>query len=212
VLSRSGLVAEVWGSQHLAVLEFVDGVPLAGTVEDQAAIGATLARVHEIAQVPAGDLEKWFGLITGLEAYWDLEPWIRPAIEDAVDGVRAYAASHELTWAGLHADPAADAFIRQPSGEIALIDWGGWMLGPTLYDIASAIMYAGQPEPLVSAYRAKRPDLQTDAIPTFLRFRHAVQASYFAYRITEDIQTGVVPGNENSKGLADARRSLLGAP
>jgi homoserine kinase type II len=79
------------------------------------------------------------------------------------------------------------------------------MLGPTLYDVASAAMYAGDHVHLLRTY--PQP---TDGVKTFLQFRYAVQAAYFAYRIESDIQTGVVPGNENPKGLNDARRGLLG--
>jgi phosphotransferase family enzyme len=129
--SLDGRLAEPWGSLQLAVLKFVDGTALTRTPQDQAAIGTTLARVHEISREPAGDLEKWFGLITQFDAHLDLEPWIRPAVENALNGVRAVAARQQLTWAGLHADPSPDAFLRQASGEIALIDWGGWMLGPS---------------------------------------------------------------------------------
>ena len=205
--SVNGRLAEPWGSQHLAVLKFVDGTPLTGTPEDQAAMGTTLARVHAGSREPPGVLEKWFGLITQFDAHLDLEPWIRPAVEDALNGVRAFATRHELTWAGLHADPAPEAFLRQTSGEIALIDWGGWMLGPELYDLASAVMYAGEEQHVVHAYLAKRPALPAGAVPAFLRFRYAVQAAYFAWRISTDVQTGVTPGNEHRRpGWCRCRR------
>jgi homoserine kinase type II len=41
-----------------------------------------------------------------------------------------------------------------------------------------------------------------------LRFRWAVQANYFAWRIAENDLTGISGPPENEKGLEDARRAL----
>jgi hypothetical protein len=41
-----------------------------------------------------------------------------------------------------------------------------------------------------------------------LRFRWAVQADYFASRITSNDLTGINWPQENEKGLEDARRAL----
>jgi Ser/Thr protein kinase RdoA (MazF antagonist) len=60
--SSDGQLVERWGDRQLAVLEYVGGIPLAATPEDQQAVGTTLARVHQISQAPVGDLEKWFEL------------------------------------------------------------------------------------------------------------------------------------------------------
>lgn len=205
-MSRDGRLAEPWEDLQVAVLEYVGGTPLAAGPEDQAAVGTTLARVHAISAAPAGDLEKWFDLITQLDAYLDLEPWIRPAVEGALDGVRALG---KLTWAGLHGDPATEAFFRQPDGAIALIDWGSYMVGPLLYDVASAVMYVGNQEHVLAAYLAARPELAAElqtGLPAFWRFRQAVQAAYFAWRVSTDVQTGLTTDDGNQTGLADARR------
>ena len=119
----------------------------------------------------------------------DLEPWIRPAVEGAVADAVALGS---VSWAWLHGDPAAEAFLRQADGEVALIDWGSAMRGPILYDVASAVMYNG--DPVVPAYLRQRPDLTDElerGLPTFLRVRYAVQAGYFAWRITNNILTGI---------------------
>jgi Ser/Thr protein kinase RdoA (MazF antagonist) len=134
--------------------------------------------------------------------------WIRPAVEAALDQVRRL---EPLTWAWLHGDPASDAFLRQNDGEIALIDWGGAMHGPVLYDVASAVMYVGTSERVVSAYLDVRPELTDEAgggLDAFLQLRYAVQAAYFAWRCSNDIRTGITDPAENRKGLADARRLL----
>jgi homoserine kinase type II len=41
-----------------------------------------------------------------------------------------------------------------------------------------------------------------------LRFRWAVQANYFAWRIAENDLTGISGPQDNEKGLAAARRAL----
>ncbi|MDX6263451.1 MAG: hypothetical protein QOH84_5139 [Kribbellaceae bacterium] len=204
--SRDGRLVGRWGDRQLAVLEYVGGIPLVATPEDQQAVGTTLARVHQISQAPVGDLEKWFELITDFDAYLDLEPWIRPAVEGALDGVRGLG---DLTWAGLHGDPATEAFLRQSDGEIALIDWGSFMTAPLLYDVASAVMYVGTDEHIVPAYLAVRPELAMElntGLPAFWRFRQAVQASYFAWRVATNVQTGLTTDGGNQTGLADACR------
>ena len=68
--------------------------------------------------------------------------------------------------------------------------------------------------PLIDAYRAAGPLTEAqlaEGLPVLLRFRWAVQADYFAWRITENDLTGIAGPEENEKGLEDARRALLGS-
>jgi hypothetical protein len=44
-------------------------------------------------------------------------------------------------------------------------------------------------------------------LPVMLRFRWAVQADYFAWRITAGDLTGITGPEENEKGLEDTRRA-----
>jgi len=46
------------------------------------------------------------------------------------------------------------------------------------------------------------------ALPTMLRFRYAVQADYFAYRLHVDDRTGIAGPADNHLGLDDARAGL----
>jgi hypothetical protein len=85
-----------------------------------------------------------------------------------------------------------------------------------VYDLASAVMYLGGPAratAMTSAY------LATGALPAaeaerglavMLSFRWAVQADYFAWRISVNDLTGIAGPEENEKGLEDARRFLIG--
>lgn len=207
VRSSGGRIAERVDGRVVGVLEFVEGTPLGSAEADQRAIGGLLGRVHELSAVEPGDLEAWLGVVTQWDDYLDLEPWIRPACESAVSNALAL---DDLSWAGLHGDPATDAFLRRPNGDLALIDWGAAMYGPILYDVASAAMYNGRPH-VVSSYLDARPDRADEVnleLDTFLRVRYAVQAAYFAWRCTEDVRVGIKSPAENQKGLADARRSF----
>jgi len=202
--SKHGRLVERVDGQQVAVLEYVDGPELNET--DQAEIGELLGRVHAAAAVEPGDTADWLRFLLPFDDVLDVEPWIRPAVEGAIADALAVG---PLTWAWLHGDPAAEAFRRQPDGKVALIDWGSAMQGPILYDVASAVMYTG--DQVAPAYVRQRPELSAEldrGLGTFLRVRWAVQAGYFAWRITNDVLTGISGPADNLKGLADARRSF----
>ncbi|NIK56968.1 phosphotransferase [Kribbella shirazensis] len=204
--SKRGRFVERVEGRQVAVLEYVDGVELGEDPADQAAIGDVLGRVHSAAALGSGVTADWLRFLMPFEEHLDLEPWIRPAVEGAVADAVALG---PVSWAWLHGDAAAEAFRRGPDGEVALIDWGGAMRGPILYDVASAVMYAGARDHVVSAYLRRRPDLADEielGLDTFLRVRWAVQAGYFAWRIGNNVLTGIAGPADNLKGLADARR------
>ncbi|MEU8221892.1 phosphotransferase [Kribbella sp. NPDC048915] len=208
--SKRGRLAEVVGERQVAVLSYIDGAELGDSAADQAVMGDVLGRVHAAAPLASGATEEWLQFLMPFEQHLDLEPWIRPAVEGAVADAVALG---PLTWAWLHGDAAAEAFRRQPDGQIALIDWGGAMRGPVLYDVASTVMYAGGPDHVVPAYLRQRPDLASEVergLDVFLRVRWAVQAGYFAWRIANNVLTGISGPEENDKGLADARRRFEG--
>jgi homoserine kinase type II len=202
--SKHGRLVERVDGRQVAVLEYIDGVQL--TAADHAAVGDLLGRVHSAAAVGSGEVADWLRFLMPFEDSLDLEPWIRPAVEGAVADAVALG---PVSWSWLHGDPAAEAFLRQPDGQVALIDWGSAMRGPILYDVASARMYSG--ERIVPAYLDRRPDLRDEVergLDTFLRIRQAVQAGYFAWRISHNVLTGISGPADNLKGLADARRSF----
>ena len=120
-----------------------------------------------------------------------------------------------MQWGMLHADPAPGAFRLDPStGRCGVIDWSYALYGPLLYDLASAVMYVGGPEhaqELIRAYLDEgtlKPAEVHRSLEPMLRFRWAVQANYFAWRIASNNLTGITGPEENEKGLEDARRSL----
>ncbi|MFL5749527.1 MAG: phosphotransferase enzyme family protein [Chloroflexota bacterium] len=191
----------------IALLRFEDGRPLSTSKEDAKALGEMLGRVHSSlvgAQVPHG-LQRW---------PW---PWPQPAVIDdpvvraaATDAMRSAARlAPTVTHGILHGDPAPEAFL-DGDDHIALIDWGAACHGPLLYDVASAWLYAG--DGVLDGYARTSPITSGElaAAPVFLAFRWAVQAWYFSDRIHRRDLTGLAGDEDNVKGLADARRALLG--
>ena len=200
-----------------ALLTWVPGIPLTGRGErEQRLIGTTLARVHLGLRGQAVDGAQHFHWVDPAAPRLDLRPWIRPAVSAAVADLADFESGADGWPRGmLHADPAPDAFRAAADGRCGVIDWSSAHHGPLLYDVASAVMYLGgigNAAPMIDAYRTAGPFTEAqlvEGIPVLLRFRWAVQADYFAWRITENDLTGISGPEENEKGLEDARRALL---
>jgi Ser/Thr protein kinase RdoA (MazF antagonist) len=197
----------VRGDRVVALLRFVDGRGLETSSGDVDLLGETLGRTHSLlvgAPVPEG-LDRWPwvwpdpGVID--------EPALRRAASKAIDTAERLAPS--LTHGILHGDPAPEAFLDDEGG-IALIDWGAACHGPLLYDVASAWFYSG--ERVLAAYARTAPIGADELVAAadFLAFRWAVQAWYFSDRIRRHDVAGLSGEADNDKGLADARRGLLG--
>ena len=147
--------------------------------------------------------------------YLALRAWQRPAISAALDELAA-ARPDMMTLGLLHADPALEAFLLEPStGRCGVIDWSYALHGPLPYDLASAVMYVGglgRADTLVSAYLDAgilRADEAERGLAPMLKFRWAaVQANYFSWRIAENNLTGISGPQDNEQGLEDARLAL----
>jgi len=213
----SGDLTAASGGYRLGLLAWVPGEPLTGEDRDQRRlIGTTLGRVHQALSGLAVPATQRFHWVDPKAGHLSLRPWLRPAVAAAVaalepKGPRAW------TTGLLHADPAPGAFrLDAVSGRCGVIDWSTAIYGPLLYDLASAVMYLGGPDSateMINAYLAagSLDAAETEAgLALMLRFRWAVQADYFARRITTNDLTGIAGPHENEKGLEDARRALLG--
>lgn len=215
---RAALDGRLVVTEHaLALLEHVPGRELDGETDDeQRWMATTLAGVHA-----AGEPTRGPGTADFMAAWLDGPavagvPWL-PA---AVGAVRAETESIELTWSGLHTDPAPEAFVHDDAtGVTGLIDWTGARRGPVLYDVASAVMYLGRPQEAVAfldTYAARGPlgAEEFRHLDALRRFRWVVQAAYFAERLRSDDLTGLSSRAGNTGGLDDARRGLaaLGLP
>ncbi|MEV0713135.1 phosphotransferase [Asanoa sp. NPDC050611] len=195
----------------LALLTWVPGEELSGSDPGhQQLIGTTLAGVHRtLLDVSVPDTER-FHWVDPQGEHLSIRPWVRAAVAAAV---AAYDELNPrtLSWGLLHTDPAPEAFrMASPQGVCGLIDWSTAMLGPLLYDLASAVMYAGGPDhadALIEAYLEQgvvpRAEVER-AMWVMLRFRWAVQADYFAHRIATHDLTGIISAADNERGLAEA--------
>jgi Ser/Thr protein kinase RdoA (MazF antagonist) len=200
----------------VALLGWVPGEPLAGTSPDeQRLIGTTLARVHAaLRDSPAGSGAQLFHWVDPWAEHLSIRPWIRPAVAAAVAALDELGPT-SLSYGLLHTDPAPEAFrLDRTTGVCGLIDWSVAMTGPLLYDLASAVMYAGGPgraDPLLAAYldHDVLPAAEVErGLPVLLRFRWAVQADYFARRIATGDLTGIASAAGNEAGLAHAHQCL----
>ena len=203
------------GDAWMALLTWVPGPALTGENDtEQDLIGRTLAQVHRaLAGYEVAGAER-FHWVDPAADYLSLRPWLRPAITAALGALDA-ARPDTMTWGLLHADPAPEAFRQDPAtGQCGVIDWSYALDGPLLYDLASAVMYVGGPDrakTLVRAYLADGILGATEVahgLAPMLRFRWAVQANYFAWRIAGNNLTGISGPQDNEKGLEDARRFL----
>jgi Ser/Thr protein kinase RdoA (MazF antagonist) len=207
-----GQLAVDVGDAWLALLTWVPGHGLTGQDDaEQDLIGRTLAGVHRVLmdyEVPDAQRFHW---VDPDADYLALRPWLRPAIAAALEALDA-ARPDAMTWGLLHADPAPEAFRLDPAtGRCGVIDWSYALYGPLLYDLASAVMYVGGPghaKALVRSYQEEgiltAAEIEHGMAP-MLRFRWAVQADYFAWRIAGNNLTGVSGPQDNEKGLEDAR-------
>jgi homoserine kinase type II len=198
-----------------ALLTWVEGEELVGSLDDVGQIGRILARAHSVLrehEVPGAPAFDW---VDGDASHLDVEPWVRPAVLEAVaewESTRGLVPS----WGYLHGDPAPEVFRHDRVTNIdGIIDWAGGIHGPLLYDLASASMYVGDEltPALVEAYAeggvVPRPEIDR-GLHALQRYRYAVQADYFARRLHANDVTGIDGPDENWKGLRDAR-AMLGA-
>ena len=216
VRSQSGALTESLDGGALGLLRFVPGRPAdAGDPIDQQRWGDVLGTAHRIlAGFTHPGLERWHW-VRPEAPHLDLEPWLRPAVADAVAALSKLSITDQLSYGVLHGDPAPDAVrLDVHTGRTGLIDWGSVTAGPLAYDVASAVMYAGGPAratDLLEAYAAAGPmtgDEIDASLPTMLRFRWAVQADWFARRIVDDDRTGIADPAENWAGLRHAEARL----
>jgi homoserine kinase type II len=214
MITRSGRWTVAVEGSELALLTFVQGTELTGDDDAELAlIGGTLARVHLAltGRIVAG-AERFPWLDVAAE-HLDLRDWLRPAVAAALqrwDGIPP----ESMTWGLLHSDPAPEAFRFDAAvGDCGLIDWDRALVGPLMYDVASAVMYVGpqRAQPLLDAYVATGGLAATEVertLDAMRAMRWAVQADYFALRIVASDLTGIAGQDENEKGLSDARAGL----
>ena len=172
-----------------------------------------------------GDLHRWLidVVVTEPLPVW---PWdwldvdadhlrrdtaLRDAIARARETAERYVERHRPVVGVIHGDPNPQEFLRDPAGDIAIVDWGAVQRGPLLYDVAAARWFAGSDETFREALDAYRHSsglpVSPDGLRVFLRYREAVQAWYFSHRLAIDDTTGA-DSVFNQAGLDNARAAL----
>jgi Ser/Thr protein kinase RdoA (MazF antagonist) len=168
----------------LALLRRVPGRSLdGGDPIDQQWWGDRLGAVHRALQgFHHPGLRPW-QLLDPEAPHLAVEPWLRGAVADAVTATARLTITDRLTYGVLHGDPAPGGFVVDPrTGRTGLLDCGAGGLGPLVYDVAAAIVYAGGIDgatEMIDAYLAAGPvaaDELHAALPVLLRLRWAVLA------------------------------------
>jgi Ser/Thr protein kinase RdoA (MazF antagonist) len=192
-----GLTAET-SAGAFAVLRRAPGRTLDGRDPvDQQFWGDRLGAVHRALQgFHHPGLRRW-NLLDPDAPHLAIEPWLRPAVTDAVTAMTRLTVTDRLTYGVLHGDPAPETFLVDPAtGRAGLLDCGASGTGPLLYDVAAAVVYAGGPESsaeLLDGYLAAGPVEEGElhaALPVLLRFRWAVQADWSARRLARGEREG----------------------
>jgi homoserine kinase type II len=150
-------------------------------------------------------------------AHLAVQPWLRPAVAEAVAATTRLTVTDRLSFGVLHGDPAPGGFRVDPAtGRTGLVGWGRTATGPLVYDLATAVAYAGGPDragELIDGFTAAgavaREEIEA-ALPVLLRFRFAVQADWFARRLATADLTGLDDAGELLSGLHQARAALGG--
>jgi Ser/Thr protein kinase RdoA (MazF antagonist) len=199
----------------LALLRRVPGRVLVGRDPvDQQFWGDRLGALHRTLQgFHHPGLRPW-NLLDPDAAHLAAEPWLRPAVAEAVTATTRLTVTDRLTYGVLHGDPAAEDFVVDPAtGRAGLLDCGASGTGPLIYDVAAAVVYAGGPDQsveLLDGYLAASPVGQDEldaALPVLLRFRWAVQADWSARQLAAGGRDGA---RECLHRAREALQSLAG--
>jgi homoserine kinase type II len=218
VRAANGALAIATADGVMSLVHEVPGRPLAAADPlDQQWWGDLLGRVHrEMAEFAHSGVQRWHWVRPEAD-HLDLEPWLRPAITDAVAAVTRLTVTDQLTYGVLHGDPLAGAFRMDPAtGRTGLVGWGPAATGPLVYDVAAAVVDAGgsaAATELLDGYAAAGPVTADEievALPALLRFRWAVRADWCARRLAA---AGRAPrraatGAQERAVLASARTAL----
>jgi Ser/Thr protein kinase RdoA (MazF antagonist) len=172
----------------LAVLRRPPGRRLdGGDPIDQQWWGDRLGAVHRALQgFHHPGLQPWQALDTDAP-HLDREPWLRSAVVGAMTATTRLTVTDRLTYGVLLGDPAPGNFVVDAAtGKAGLLDCGASGIGPLIYDVAAAIIYAGGTEraaELIDGYLAAGPvgaDELEAALPVLLRLGWAVRAFHAA--------------------------------
>ncbi len=211
VRTLAGALTAATPAGALAVLRRVPGRPLTGSDPvDQQWWGDRLGAVHRALQhFHHPGLRSW-SLLDPDAPHLGVEPWLRPAVTEAVTATTRLTVTDRLTYGVLHGDPAPGDFVMDPeTGRTGLMDCGASGTGPLVYDVAAAVVYAGGADAsaeFLDGYLAAgpvQPDELDAALPVLVRFRWAVKADFGARRLA------ATPSDAAAADLLDRARTAL---
>ncbi len=175
------MLPSVPGEKHpLALLRYVAGIPAGLSPEECAELlvdlQTALAKIH----IPTA--HKVFDYLSDDSIDIAYADQIRPIVHECVDQVLA---TEGLTWGTCYGDgPEA---IRTEHG-LGLIDWGGVLHGPLLWDVAQWMRYLdheGDRQRYLLAYRAKTslPPRELTHLGNLTRLCNAHELRFRAFRV-----------------------------
>ncbi|MEV4512898.1 phosphotransferase [Dactylosporangium sp. NPDC049525] len=195
VRAADGALTTRAGDGVLALLRLVPGRPLrADDPLDQSWWGSTLGTAHRsLRRFVHPDLAKFqAATVPAVAPHLAMEPWLGPAVAESAAVVRRIMITDQLTYGVRHGSPAAARFrLDSATGRVGLFGWAGAGTGPLLYDLAHAVLCAGNAgtDGLVEAYVRAGPvpaDECEAVLPPMLALRAAVHAGTVAAKIHAD--------------------------
>jgi Ser/Thr protein kinase RdoA (MazF antagonist) len=178
--SLSVLIPTFPGQEHpLALLTHVPGKE----IDLHAAAAADLlARVHGGLRLLPGVVgHDALGYLTENSGDYAYQEAIAPAIKAVAAAVRAA----DLTWGTCYGDGPETVLLA--SGEVALLDWGGVLAGPVLWDVAEWVQ--GRGRAFADNFQARLVDLgfvsqaEMALLPLVSRVRAARELRFRAFRL-----------------------------
>ncbi|HEY6740469.1 MAG TPA: phosphotransferase [Actinopolymorphaceae bacterium] len=214
---RPTVIVEGW---DVALLTYVAGRPLDASHKPDAVLwGTALGEAHQVlvSQPVPVEAERWpWDWPDASADHLDALPDVRTLVGEAVESCRRRVGDRRPTMGLLHADPDPGSFLVDDSGSVGIIDWGGAVWGPLLYDVASAVVLqhlTGSPGRLATflhCYEVASPLSwpELELLDEFVRLRWAVQAWWFAWRLAHDNRLGLDSPDGNRFGLEAAIDAL----
>lgn len=184
--ARNGeVVGEIQG-WSVALLEFEPGARLDVTDEGAAVrVGALLGQLHQRLQRLTIAAPPWTPEEDFLSApSYSLRPGLHDLAAEVVEAARLAADRLRVGW--IHGDLNADEILIDPTGGIAVVDWGAVHAAPQLLDLITFHDEDCFPA-LLRGYFSSCPDaeLEREALPALERFHWLRQTAFWGGRMLQ---------------------------
>ena len=163
----------------LALLSYVPGQTVELDARDAAGL---LASIHgALRSLPKVIGHDPLAYLTDESVDYAFQDTISPAIQ----ALAAAARAADLTWSTCYGD--GPETVRQTNGDVALLDWGGVLVGPVLWDVAEWML--GRSPDFTENFQARLVDLglvsesEMSLLPLVTGVRAARELRFRAYRL-----------------------------